>query len=198
VRGPERPTDDHLQRFASRPASGIAAPSTGGQQALAFWLRPQRSWRRMGSNVLKYRPGGIPPPTSCTPIRMWECSGNHRRDQATANPGHGLGSSGGRDPAQGRRRSGTLAIPICTSSARCRGAKVERRERPSATVPPRTSTCTVSKPGDLRPSGAKIFFTHYESRLRDNERRVLHGAPLRGGPALHYHGNLVSAQALPR
>jgi 4-amino-4-deoxy-L-arabinose transferase-like glycosyltransferase len=41
-------------------------------------------------------------------------------------------------------------------------------------------------------------FTHYGPRLRDNERRVLHGAPLRGGPALHYNGNLVSAQALPR
>jgi hypothetical protein len=37
------------------------------------------------------------------------------------------------------------------------------------------------------------LFTHYEPRLRDNERRVLHGAPLRGGPALHYNGNLVSA-----
>jgi DNA-binding CsgD family transcriptional regulator len=28
----------------------------------------------------------------------------------------------------------------------------------------------------------KIFFAHYEPRLRDNERRVLRGAPLRGGP----------------
>jgi DNA-binding CsgD family transcriptional regulator/GAF domain-containing protein len=31
----------------------------------------------------------------------------------------------------------------------------------------------------------KIFFTHYEPRLRDNEQRALHGQPLRGGPATH-------------
>ena len=30
---------------------------------------------------------------------------------------------------------------------------------------------------------AKVFFTHYEPRLRDNERRALDGRPLRGGPA---------------
>ena len=29
----------------------------------------------------------------------------------------------------------------------------------------------------------KVFFSHYEPRLRDNERRVLDGRPLRGGPA---------------
>ena len=29
----------------------------------------------------------------------------------------------------------------------------------------------------------KVFFTHYEPRLRDNEQRVLDGRPLRGGPA---------------
>ena len=29
----------------------------------------------------------------------------------------------------------------------------------------------------------KVFFNHYEPRLRDNERRVLDGRPLRGGPA---------------
>lgn len=29
----------------------------------------------------------------------------------------------------------------------------------------------------------KVFFTHYEPRLRDNERRALQGHPLRGGPA---------------
>lgn len=28
----------------------------------------------------------------------------------------------------------------------------------------------------------KVFFTHYEPRVRDNERRVLDGQPLRGGP----------------
>ncbi len=28
----------------------------------------------------------------------------------------------------------------------------------------------------------KVFFTHYEPRLRDNERRVLRGQPVRGGP----------------
>jgi DNA-binding CsgD family transcriptional regulator len=28
----------------------------------------------------------------------------------------------------------------------------------------------------------KVFFNHYEPRLRDNERRVLDGRPLRGGP----------------
>jgi DNA-binding CsgD family transcriptional regulator len=30
---------------------------------------------------------------------------------------------------------------------------------------------------------AKVFFAHYEPRLRDNERRALNGRPLRGGPA---------------
>ena len=28
----------------------------------------------------------------------------------------------------------------------------------------------------------KVFFTHYEPRFRDNEQRVLRGAPVRGGP----------------
>lgn len=28
----------------------------------------------------------------------------------------------------------------------------------------------------------KVFFAHYEPRLRDNERRALHGRPLRGSP----------------
>ncbi len=30
---------------------------------------------------------------------------------------------------------------------------------------------------------AKVFFTHYEPRLRDNEQRAVDGRPLRGGPA---------------
>ncbi len=28
----------------------------------------------------------------------------------------------------------------------------------------------------------KVFFSHYESQLRDNERRAVGGQPLRGGP----------------
>jgi DNA-binding CsgD family transcriptional regulator len=32
----------------------------------------------------------------------------------------------------------------------------------------------------------KVFFAHYEPRLRDNEQRVIAGRPLRGGP-LHCH-----------
>jgi hypothetical protein len=28
----------------------------------------------------------------------------------------------------------------------------------------------------------KVFFTHYEPRFRDNERRVLRGEAIRGGP----------------
>jgi hypothetical protein len=28
----------------------------------------------------------------------------------------------------------------------------------------------------------KVFFAHYEPRLRDNERRVIDGKPVRGGP----------------
>jgi hypothetical protein len=28
----------------------------------------------------------------------------------------------------------------------------------------------------------KVFFSHYEPRLRDNERRVVDRDPLRGGP----------------
>jgi len=30
----------------------------------------------------------------------------------------------------------------------------------------------------------KVFFAHYEPRLRDNERRVLRGEPIRGGPVV--------------
>ena len=30
----------------------------------------------------------------------------------------------------------------------------------------------------------KLFFAHYEPRVRDNERRALRGALLRGGPAI--------------
>lgn len=29
----------------------------------------------------------------------------------------------------------------------------------------------------------KVFFAHYEPRVRDNERRVAQGQPVRGGPA---------------
>jgi DNA-binding CsgD family transcriptional regulator len=29
----------------------------------------------------------------------------------------------------------------------------------------------------------KVFFSHYEPRVRDNERRAIEGRPLRGGPA---------------
>jgi hypothetical protein len=28
----------------------------------------------------------------------------------------------------------------------------------------------------------KVFFAHYEPRVRDNERRTVDGQPLRGGP----------------
>ncbi|MEX0817408.1 MAG: helix-turn-helix transcriptional regulator, partial [Gaiellales bacterium] len=28
----------------------------------------------------------------------------------------------------------------------------------------------------------KVFFSHYEPRVRDNERRVVAGEPVRGGP----------------
>jgi DNA-binding CsgD family transcriptional regulator len=31
----------------------------------------------------------------------------------------------------------------------------------------------------------KVFFSHYEPRVRDNERRVVEGDPLRGGPLAH-------------
>jgi hypothetical protein len=30
----------------------------------------------------------------------------------------------------------------------------------------------------------KVFFAHYEPRLRDNEQRAIGGRPLRGGPML--------------
>ena len=32
----------------------------------------------------------------------------------------------------------------------------------------------------------KVFFAHYEPRLRDNERRAIAGRPLRGGPVDRY------------
>lgn len=32
---------------------------------------------------------------------------------------------------------------------------------------------------------SKVFFNHYEPRLRDNEQRIVDGRPLRGGPAAH-------------
>ena len=28
----------------------------------------------------------------------------------------------------------------------------------------------------------KVFFSHYEPRVRDNERRAVNGVPVRGGP----------------
>jgi hypothetical protein len=28
----------------------------------------------------------------------------------------------------------------------------------------------------------KVFFAHYEPRVRDNERRAIDGQPVRGGP----------------
>ena len=33
-----------------------------------------------------------------------------------------------------------------------------------------------------RELAGKVFFAHYEPRLRDNERRFHHDQPLRGGP----------------
>ena len=36
----------------------------------------------------------------------------------------------------------------------------------------------------LRDLVAKVFFVHYEPRLRDNEQGVLEERPLRGGPAV--------------
>jgi DNA-binding CsgD family transcriptional regulator len=33
---------------------------------------------------------------------------------------------------------------------------------------------------------AKVFFSHYEPRFRDNERRVMDNKPLRGGPMTDY------------
>jgi len=30
----------------------------------------------------------------------------------------------------------------------------------------------------------KVFYSHYEPRLRDNEKRTKLGRPLRGGPAI--------------
>jgi hypothetical protein len=38
----------------------------------------------------------------------------------------------------------------------------------------------------------KVFFVHYEPRLRDNERRAIADQPLRGGP---YAGRALSAAA---
>jgi DNA-binding CsgD family transcriptional regulator len=39
---------------------------------------------------------------------------------------------------------------------------------------------------------SKVFFTHYEPRLRDNERRAQAGHPLRGGPARPHGRNETS------
>ncbi len=41
----------------------------------------------------------------------------------------------------------------------------------------------------------KVFFAHYEPRLRDNEQRAMDGLPLRGGPA---DGRPRSSDHLPR
>lgn len=43
----------------------------------------------------------------------------------------------------------------------------------------------------------KTFFTHYEPRLRDNERRVIAAKPSRGGPAVPVAG-LPSSEAIRR
>jgi DNA-binding CsgD family transcriptional regulator len=34
----------------------------------------------------------------------------------------------------------------------------------------------------------RVFFNHYEPRLRDNEQRALDGRPVRGGPAAGIQG----------
>ena len=41
----------------------------------------------------------------------------------------------------------------------------------------------------------KVFFTHYEPRLRDNERRVIAAKPSRGGPAVPVANRRVSTAA---
>ncbi len=53
----------------------------------------------------------------------------------------------------------------------------------------RTPCRSTSRTSSRRPACArrrdlvgKVFFSHYEPRLRDNERRVLEERPLRGGP----------------
>ena len=42
------------------------------------------------------------------------------------------------------------------------------------------SNKTVSR--SRRELVGNVFFAHYEPRLRDNERRVIAGEPVRGGP----------------
>jgi DNA-binding CsgD family transcriptional regulator len=41
----------------------------------------------------------------------------------------------------------------------------------------------------------KVFLSHYEPRLRDNERRVLHGRALRGGPSSRTAGGVGGLRA---
>jgi DNA-binding CsgD family transcriptional regulator len=44
----------------------------------------------------------------------------------------------------------------------------------------------------------KVFFSHYEPRLRDNERRVTHGQPVRGGPCDSPQGSRPSYRFQPK
>ena len=43
----------------------------------------------------------------------------------------------------------------------------------------------------------RVFFAHYEPRLRDNERRVQEGRPIRGGPADGHAALSLSARRRP-
>jgi DNA-binding CsgD family transcriptional regulator len=44
---------------------------------------------------------------------------------------------------------------------------------------------------------ARVFFTHYEPRLRDNERRGAAGRPVRGGPMAAQAGETTGSSPAP-
>ena len=49
-------------------------------------------------------------------------------------------------------------------------------------VSPHTVQQHLKRVFETRDLVGKVFFTHYEPRVRDNERRMLASRPLRGGP----------------